>query len=289
MSRGSTYDGFNEPLGSSGYRRSDDDFNSYSSSYGPGSGLSGFYTNNKKRIFICLGITVAVIVLIAIIAAVANRKGGDPPGPNAPGTPDQWTTIADLSTYRAGNGPRIILYLPDVAGRRQAALDLVEKYGQEAGYSTYLMDYFDGGTYNSSNPQHAPAVAAQRVRNAISVLRSQDGITSVQVTGYCYGGGVAVLLADGASGVDSAVAAHAAFVNAALISNISIPVFFVMVCKAETHNSQLPAEMIVCSLFANAYFLCCVLRALFPSPNTIPASTTQRPLTSPPPTSATRK
>ena len=169
--------------------------------------------------------------------AVSSSTGG---APAPPGPVDNWTTIADLPAYRAGTGSRVLLYLPDVFGRRQAALDLVERYGQVSAYSTYLMDYFDGGTYNGSNPQHAPAVAAQRVRNAIQVLRAQDGVVSVQVTGYCYGGGVAVLLADGASGVDSAVAAHAAFLNSALISNISVPVFFVMVRCETQHQHSFP-------------------------------------------------
>ena len=241
MSRNSrnTYDAFSEPLGSSGYRRSEDDYDSYSSNHGPGSGLSAFYANNKKRIFICLGVSVAVIVLIAIIAAVAGKKDDSNDGPAPPGPVDAWTTIADISVYRVGSGPSVLLYLPDVAGRRQAALDHVTKFG-ENGFTTYLMDYFDGGSYNNSNPNHDPAVAAKRVRDAVAVLRQQDHVTSIQVTGYCYGGGVAVLLADGTGGIDSAVGAHTAFVRygaadqTAFINNIVIPTFFIMVHSTHT-------------------------------------------------------
>ena len=245
-----TYDSFNEPLGSSGYRRSEDDYDSYSANHGPGSGLTGFYVNNKRRIFICLAVSVAVIVLIAIIAAVASKKDDNTAGPSPPGQDDQWITIGNLPAYREGTDPRVLLYLPDVYGRRQAAIDHVTKFGQN-GFTTYLMDYFDGGTYNSSNPNHQQAVAAQRVRDAVAVLRQQDHITSIQVTGYCYGGGVAVLLADGTGGIDSAVGAHTAIIGlsyqdqAALISNIVIPTFFIMVhshsnSRARSTHSDLP-------------------------------------------------
>ena len=248
-----TYDSFNEPLGSSGYRRSEDDsYNSYSAQHGPGSGLSGFYANNKKRIFICLAVSVAVIVLIAIIAAVASKKDSDD-GPSPPGPDDDWTTIGNLPAYRVGTDPRVLLYLPDVRGRRQEAINHVTKFGAN-GFTTYLLDYFDGGQYNSSNPNHAPVVAAQRVREAVAVLRQQDHITSIQVTGYCYGGGVAVLLADGTGEIDSAVAAHTAFGYAspaeqtAFINNIAIPTFFIMVHttthsphNSSTHVNRLPA------------------------------------------------
>ena len=232
MSRsGRGYDAFNEPLGSAGqYRRSEDDYDSYSANHGPGSGLSAFYANNKKRILICLGVSLVLIVIIAVVAAAAGKKS-DGGGPDLPGKDDEWTTIGSLPAYREGSDPRVLLFLPDVRGRSNASIELVRKYG-ESGFSTYFMDYFDGGAYNSSNPNHVPAVAAQRVRDAINDLRMQDHVTSIQVTGYCYGGGIAVLLADGTARIDSAVAAHAALVGGNMgnaISNILIPTFFVMV------------------------------------------------------------
>ena len=240
MSRGNRtgYDAFNEPLGSTGHRRSDDEYDAYSANHGPGSGLQAFYNNNKRRIFICLGVSVAVIILIAIIAAVAGKKGGSD-GPAPPGPQDQWITIATLPAYRVGTDPRVLLYIPDVNGRRQAAINLVTKYG-ESGFSTYLLDPFNGGVYNSS-AANAPVMVAQRVRDAVAVLRQQDHVTSIHVTGYGWGAAVAVLLADGTGGIDSAVAAYPSFAGysaaeaTAFINNISIPVFFVMVHTQDTH------------------------------------------------------
>ena len=239
MSRSNNYSAFNEPLGSSGYRRSDDgdSYDSYSANHGPGSGAMAFYAQNKRRIFICLGVSVAVIVLIAIVAGVAGRSGGGDDGPKPPGGDNAWTTIGDLPAYRVGTGPRVLLYLPDIFGRAQQNMNLSTKYGG-AGFTTYLMDYFDGGQYNGSNPSHTAANAAERVREAVKVLRQQYHVTSIQVTGYCYGGGVAVLLADGTGGIDSAVGSHIGWFNAndadrlAYFNSIAIPSFFVLVTRS---------------------------------------------------------
>ena len=151
-------------------------------------------------------------------------------------------TLGDLPTYVFGAGTAILLYLQDINGVSTASLQLAGWYAS-AGFTVYYPDYFDGGRRNNSDLNHTVAYITQRVLRALILLRQQHPNSTIQATGYCFGGGVGVNLlqsTDPTASVDSAVLAHAGGVTLALAAGIVRPVSFVMPQSDPGFNAPAP-------------------------------------------------
>ena len=157
------------------------------------------------------------------------------------------TTLGDLPTYVFGSGSPALLFLQDINGVRGPSLQVASWYAA-SGFTVYYVDYFDGGTRNASNPMHSTANATARVMTALAVLRQQSPSIAIQAVGYCYGGGVGVLLLQSTNqtvSVDSAVFAHASGLTNATVSGIQRPVSFVMPQSDPGFNNAAPGYMAI--------------------------------------------
>jgi len=132
--------------------------------------------------------------------------------------------------------------LQDINGVRNASIEVAGWYAT-AGYTVYYPDYFDGGARDNNNPAHSLGNVTTRVVKALAVLRQMYPSTTIQATGYCFGGGVGVNLlqsTDPNVSVDSGVFAHASGVTPALVAGIQRPVSWVMPQSDNSFNVPAP-------------------------------------------------
>ena len=222
------------------------------------SSLSSCFQRHRKPI-VALSIILAAAVALGLLAFAVNSDsdsgnsgsggGGDGPSPPPPPPPDPTSgrniTLAGMDVYQVGQGDRILLYLPDIYGWRQPAIDTATDYSA-AGYLVYLLDYFDGrsgvaGGWTVDN-------STLRARAAVEALRAQYPLSPIFATGYCWGGGVGVRLTyndsavgSGHNSVDGAVVSHASSVTAAVFNRTRSPLFAVMPQNDPGFNNQVGA------------------------------------------------
>ena len=147
-------------------------------------------------------------------------------------------TIGGMNTYQVGSSDRILLFLMDVNGWRQAMTDLANDYAAQ-GFSVYMPDYCNGGSCRNIDVD----LSAARVRLAISTLQQQFPNALIFSTGYCYGGGVGIRIASGFPTVNVSVVAHASAPSVALFTNVTSPLLAIMPQNDPAFNVQVPAYL----------------------------------------------
>ena len=142
-------------------------------------------------------------------------------------------TLWDMNTYHVGSGNRILVYLLDVFGWREAATDLADAYAAQ-GFSVYMPDYCNGGRCAGGSADNSTV----RILGAIATLRQQYPTALVFSTGYCYGGGIGLTLASMPGVVNVSVVAHASAPASTLFANLTTPLLVVMPQNDNGFNSR---------------------------------------------------
>lgn len=156
-----------------------------------------------------------------------------------PGPLPSSTTEGELPVpyYRYGNSANhLILLLPDIFGAGDDVRGIAQFYAQ-FGFTAVVLDYFKGDPYDGHEDlsgwlaRHPTELTTRYVLASVQALREQ-GYTSIQIMGYCYGGKSSIALASlheiALSGVQSVAVAHPSFLTAEEADWIQRPMFFVM-------------------------------------------------------------
>ena len=216
------------------------------------------YCSSRRNLVIFTAVTIIILLAILVPFAVSASGHGEPVVPStdtssssATPPPVAWSstgqreplyqanlTLAGVPVFQYGQGERVVLVMPNVFGIGADLWNLSTSYAM-AGYRAYAVDIFRGDPMPRAWEEawwdrHLYNDTVAVMQGVVDAVRADTTVTSLQVVGFCYGGGVAAGMLAMARPVKSAVSAHPTFLNHGLatLGNLSQrvqgSVFFVM-------------------------------------------------------------
>ncbi|KNA15116.1 hypothetical protein SOVF_101180 [Spinacia oleracea] len=158
--------------------------------------------------------------------------------------------IGGLKSYVSGSShsTHAVILISDIFGYEAPNLRKIADKVAGAGYLAVVPDFFHGEPYNPQNPErpkpvwlkdHGTDKGYEEAKPVIESLKRR-GICKIGAAGFCWGGKVAVQLAQGDQYVQATVLLHPSNITVDDIKGVKVPI---AILEAELDHAASPALM----------------------------------------------
>ncbi|CAF1178998.1 unnamed protein product [Adineta ricciae] len=159
--------------------------------------------------------------------------------------------IAEINTYKTGNGKSAIIIFTDIFGFAFAnTRKIADRFAEETGMTVLIPDYFNGDPVDPTVPnfrvglpewlkRHPPIDACALADKFISTIKGH--YQSIQIIGFCYGAKVVVYLIthpELSSTIKAAIVGHPTFLVKEEATQIKRPILFLCAERDEKFPSD---------------------------------------------------